>query len=495
MPFGNDVGRRSVLKGFAAVGAVALATACDGNGDPIPSDARQALNDAVEGRVFWKGDEAYEMARGATCYRMNKPNRYPQVVVQAEGDQDVVAAVKFAKEFGLKVTTRSGGHAWSASHIRDDCVLIDLSRMQSVEIDEETQTVWTNPGVIGSVLNKQLEPYEFIVPTAHHPSPGIGGFCMQGGFGWNSRLWGNGCHHVLAAEVVNADGELIYCDDKENSDFWWAVRGSGPGFFGVVTKLKLQCRPRPKVWRTSVLSFANAEEVFDELMTWAFGIAKDIPLNVETVVISTAHDPQTHERVPPRIVIAALALTDTEEEAIRNLSFFNDCPVRDKATFKLDAAPTDLEARYQSGYTADPAGFRFACDNFYTESPPEEVVPRLRKMFLELPTPNTHSFYQPWGTNKTFRDDAAFSMIGTHYLATYTLWTDPEMDEEMAAWPPDVVEELSDLASGAQMNDENMMAHSANYMSPEAYAKLEELRAKHDPDGVFETFMGGAQAA
>ena len=338
------------------------------SGRPLSGAERQTLNDASQGKVYWRGDEAYETARGNTAYRANKPKRFPQVIVQAENDQDVIVAVKFAKTHGLKVTRRSGGHSWSSAHIRDNCLLIDLAKMQEITIDPATSTLWVNPGVIGSVINARLKPYDLIVPTAHHPSPGIGGFCMNGGFGWNSRLWGNGARHVLAIEVVNAEGEKIYADDKQNSDFWWAARGGGSGFFGVVTRMKLQARPMPKVWLATAYGWDDAAAVFDDLMTWACKVVPQVAPNIEMVIISTANHRQTGDPVPTRISLGVLALADTEEEALAGLKFIDSCPVIDKANFKVERQPTTLEERYQSGFRADPAGFRFAADNMYTEA-------------------------------------------------------------------------------------------------------------------------------
>lgn len=495
----TEYGRRSVLRGLAiagaAAGAGALVTACDGKGNPIAPELRQKLNDAVAGKVYWRGDEAYETARGNTAYRANKPKRFPQVIVQAESDKDVIAAVNFAREHKLKVTRRSGGHSWSSAHIRDNCLLIDLARMQEVTIDAAASTLWVNPGVIGSVINVQLKPHNLIVPTAHHPSPGIGGFCMNGGFGWNSRLWGNGAHHVLAIEVVNAKGELITADDKQNSDYWWAARGGGSGFFGVVTRMKLQARPLPKVWMSSVYGWDDGAGVFDEVMAWACKVVPQVAPNVEFVMSTTANHRQTGEPVPTRMSMAALALTDSEEEAKAGLAFMDSCPVLAKAQFKLKHAATTLEERYQSGFKADPAGFRFAADNIYTEAPIETLVPRLRKVFLELPTPHTHTFWFAWGPTRPMPTDAALSMQGDIYVGTYTLWTDPAQDAAMEAWPPDRMKELADLSLGGQMNDENMAANPQRYFSPEAYAKLERLRLEHDPKGVFETFLGNPMPA
>jgi len=490
----EQFGRRTMLKGMTsaglAVAASGLVTACDGNGNPISQKDKAALNESVKGKVYWRGDEAYETARGATAYRANKPKRYPQLIVLPEDEKDVITAVKFAKQTGLKVTTRSGGHSWSSAHIRDNCLLIDMSRMQSVEIDSATQTLWTNPGVIGSVINAQLEPHGLIVPTAHHPSPGIGGFCMNGGFGWNSRLWGNGARHVLAIDVVNADGELIRADAKQNGDFWWAARGGGAGFFGVITKMHLQARPRPKVWKATVYGFDDAAGVFDELMAWACDLVPQIPPYLEFVMTSTANRRDTGAPCPARIAVAALVLTDNEAEADAALDLIATCPVKDKAQFKIEKVPTTLEERYQSGFKADPAGFRFAADNFYTEAPTKELVPRLRKVFLELPTPHTHTFWFAWGPTKPFPTDMALSMQGPIYVGTYTLWEDPKQDEEMEAWPPARMKELADISLGGQMNDENMLRNPQRYYSPEAWQKLEALRKKHDPQGRFEGFLG-----
>lgn len=482
--------RRTLLKGIAAAAGAAALTACDGKGRPLSPATKQALNDAVEGPVYWKGDAAYETARGAASYRANKPKRYPQVIVLPATDKDVVAAVKFAKEHDLRVTTRSGGHSWSSAHVRDGVLMIDMSRMQSVEIDPATSTLWTNPGVIGSVINAQLKLHNLIVPTAHHPSPGIGGFCMNGGFGWNSRLWGNGARHVLAIDVVTADGELLRCDAKQNSDYWWAARGGGAGFFGVITKMQLQARPLPKVWLATVYGWDDAAGVFDELMAWACDVVPQVAPNVEFVMSTTANHRQTGEPVPVRISAAALALADDEAEAKRILAFFDTCPVLDKAQFKLKEVPTTLEERYQSGFKADPAGMRFAADNAYVKAPTKDLVPRLRKVFLDLPTPHTHTFWFAWGPIKPYPTDMALSMQGDIYVGSYTLWTDPAQDEAMAAWPPDRFKELKDISIGGQMNDENMLANPQRYFSPEAWTKLERLRLKYDPGKRFEGFLG-----
>lgn len=483
--------RRGILKGIAVGSGAVVASPLGAMGRLGNRSLERAVPDLrakVSGRVFAQGGDGYAVARDRTAYRLNKPDRYPAVVVQPHSESDVIEAVNFAAAHGIKVTTRSGGHAWSASHIRDNCLLIDMSRMQQVSIDADAATLWTNPGVIGSRLNTLLEPHDLLVPTAHHPSPGIGGFCMNGGFGWNSRKTGTGAQHVEAVEVVTADGELIRADANQNSDYYWAVRGSGQGFFGVVTKIKLRCDPRHKVWKTSVYSFG--EDELEDVFAWSREMVDKYPDFLEVILATTAYDRNTGDRAPLRLTLAGLAITDSEEEADAALDLMKSCPARDKATFKLENVPTDLTERYMLGYAADPAAHRFAADNVYTNAPADVLVPRLRSVFADLPSPRTHVFWMSWGPTKPLPDDMALSVQGEVYIAGYTLWNDPALDEEMRRWPVDRMMLLDDISVGGQMNDENMLDHPQDYLSPAAYEKLERLRARHDPDNVFESFLG-----
>lgn len=490
--------RRDLLKSIA-IGSAMLAGGSSGirlaeaalDAEPLPqidAAARATLAKTIEGKIYWPGDAGYELARASTAYRANKPNRFPGVIIRPTSDKDVVAAVKFAKQHGLQVTTRSGGHSWSSSHIRDKVMLIDLSRMQNLEIDAKNKTLWTNPGVIGSRINAELKPHSLIIPTAHHPSPGIGGFCMNGGFGWNSRLWGNGAAQIMAIDVVTADGELIRADAKHNTDYLWAARGAGAGYFGVITRMQLRCHPLPPVIKTSVYSFH--EDAADELFTWARNTVDKIPPYLEFIMSSTAHDAKTGEAVPPRVTMAALALTDTQQQADQALDILKTCPCLDKAYFKLEHQDTTIEERYASGYSADPAGFRFAADNIYTNAPAEVLVPRMRKLFFELPTPRSHVFWMSWGSIKPYPDTQALSVQADVYLGAYSIWDNPADDEAMEKWPVEKMKALDDISVGAQMNDENMLHHPQKYLSAEAYAKLERLRAKYDPDRVFASFLG-----
>jgi FAD/FMN-containing dehydrogenase len=223
--------RRYFLGSVAALGSASRVA---------PANAADA---PLAGKIFYKGEARYEPLRQAASWNARKPNRFPRAIVLAEGDSDVIAAVKLAKARSWQVSARSGGHSWTASHTRDNSVQINLAKMQEIEVDAKAMIARISPSVYGNVLNKKLrEEHRLFTPSAHGVNVGMGGFVMCGGHGWNSRVMGLGCENLTALDVVTADGELIHASETENSDWLWAARGSGPGFFGVATRYYMNQR-------------------------------------------------------------------------------------------------------------------------------------------------------------------------------------------------------------------------------------------------------------
>ena len=218
-----------------------------------------------------------------------------------------------------------------------------------------------------------------------------------------------------------------------------------------------------------------------------FNIVAEVPPFVEMVITSTAHD-ENGDWAPVRIVLSALAICDTDEEADQALALFERCPVVHRASKRKFAQATTLDERYVSGTAADPDGFRYGCDNLYTNASAAELVPRLRELFTSLPSPRSHVFWLNWGPVKPL-GDMVLSVQGNIFLGAYSIWSDPAQDEQMERWPVEQMRKLESLSAGGQMNDENMLARPEKYLSPEVSEKLERLRAQHDPSGVFLSFL------
>ena len=182
-----------------------------------------------DGTLLRRGEEGYEAARRGAVWNARTPDRHPEAIVLAASEADAVAAVRLARERGLTVTVRSGGHSWAGNHLRDGSVLIDLSALRGHEVDEANMTARVQPGCRGNELLAALGERGLFFPAGHCPGVGLGGYLLQGGYGWNGRLHGPACMSVEAIDVVTADGELVRADENENADLLWAARGAGPG--------------------------------------------------------------------------------------------------------------------------------------------------------------------------------------------------------------------------------------------------------------------------
>ena len=199
-----------------------------------------------KGVTLRRGDKGFDAAVMSTSFNARDTGRRPAVVVQANETGDVIAAINQAREHGLKVSICSGGHSWAQNHIREGGLLIDMSRVRSIEINAVKQTATIGPGCHSGDLNAALAKQGLFFPVAHAYTVGMGGFLLQGGFGWNSRMMGLGCENLLGIDVVLADGTLVHASANENADIFWAARGAGPGFFGVVVRYHLKLHARPK---------------------------------------------------------------------------------------------------------------------------------------------------------------------------------------------------------------------------------------------------------
>jgi FAD/FMN-containing dehydrogenase len=443
-------------------------------------------HEALSGTLLWRCEEHYELARRACTWIDNTPKRFPAAIMQAQTDQDVINAVRIARDKQLRVTVKSGGHGWSAAHLRDGVMLIDVSRLQEISVNGVDEGVWVGPGAKGWKLNQALRELGQMFPAGHHRSVGLGGYLLNGGWGWNAREFGVACANVTAIDLVNAEGELIRADEGQNSDYLWAARGAGAGFFGVVTRFRLRTFPLPPMIRFSSYSYDLAD--LETVLTWAMELTPRIPRNLEFIIASYGHD-GTGKRATPRVVVNATAFTDTEPQAREMLALLDTCPCVERALKRRVVASVTMEERLEMTSRADPDGMRYAADNIYTDASAAQLVPYMRELFSGLPSAHSHIFWWNWGPLREL-PDMALSIQANIYLACYSVWTDEAEDEPMQRWVVDQMKRIEHLAVGSKMNDENMARRPARYFSDAAQARLEQLRKRLDPHQLFASFPG-----
>jgi hypothetical protein len=180
-------------------------------------------------------------------------------------------------------------------------------------------------------------------------------------------------------------------------------------------------------------------------------------------------------------------MTDTEEQAREALAILDSCPVRNRALVAETAFPVTLDELYEGANFTEPEGWRWAVDNMWTDASAEELLPAVRDLFHTVPTEISHIFWYPWRDQPI--ENAALSVYGKLYIAAFAGWTDPAEDERHVRWSTDQMRRLEPFSKGIQLADENLVNRGARYLSPENEERLERLRAEHDPDGLFHSYL------
>jgi FAD/FMN-containing dehydrogenase len=293
---------------------------------------------------------------------------------------------------------------------------------------------------------------------------------------------------VLGLEIVTADGESVYCDADHHSDLYWAARGSGPGFFGVVTSFHLRVYPRPAICGSSL--YVYPIELADDVYTWARDISADVDRRVELQIVASRSVPGAGLDTPG-IVMASPVFAESEDEAVKALALLDTCPVRDRATVAIPYTPADLATWYDGVMSNYPTGYRYATDNMWTSASGPELLPGVHRIIETMPPHPSHFLWLNWGPSPA-RQDMAYSLEDDIYLALYTVWQDPADDEKYGDWARSNMAAMSHLASGIQLADENLGQRPAKFATDDAMARLDKVRAQYDPDGRFHTWMGRA---
>ncbi|HEX6687478.1 MAG TPA: FAD-binding oxidoreductase [Solirubrobacterales bacterium] len=434
------------------------------------------------GAAFARGEVRYEEARRAAVWNGRTPERYPDLVVQADDEADLIAAVKIARERGWKLGIRSGGHSWAGNHVRDGGLLLDVSGLDSVEIDVEAMTAAVGPGCRGDELLATLAEHGLFFPAGHCPGVGLGGYLLQGGFGWNGRVHGPACMSVEAIDVVTAEGDLVRADESQNADLLWAARGAGPGFFGAVARFHLRLYEAPKHIANGV--FLYSIDALEEVFSWAQEIGPRIAREMEMMVF--IHRDAEGE---PEIAVTGPVLAQSAEQAAEALAVLETCPALPRAKAAAPNVEVRLADLYAAAHGSYPDGHRYAVDNMWTHAPAEDLLPGLRRIAETMPEAPSHMLWMNWGPSPA-RPEMAYSVEDDTYIALYGVWQDPGDDVANVAWAAERMGEMEHLSSGIQLADENLGERPARFARDENMARLDELRARYDPDGLFHAWMG-----
>jgi FAD/FMN-containing dehydrogenase len=445
--------------------------------------AVERLRAAVQGQVLAPGDAAYEEARRVWNGMIDKR---PGVIVRASGVEDVAPTIAVARETGLPLAIRGGGHNVAGNGTVDGGIVLDLGGMTSVEVDREAREVRVGAGATLGDIDRATEPYGLVVPIGVVSGTGVAGLTLGGGIGWLTRTYGLTLDNLVSADVVLANGELVRASDDEHPDLFWGLRGGG-GNFGVVTSFTFRAYPLgPEVFAGSLIyereRWADALRAY---VAWTAGVPDEITTLITFMVPPV--DWELGDRVLMFLGFAWAGADRGAGEAVVD---------RLRAACPPDVAVLDPTRwlTFQSAFdSAMPKGVRAYWRNASFE-----------RLDVAIDTLVEHCGAQAWvGTaadlhhmggafGRVPEDATAFpNRAAQFWLNIYGFWTEPADDPARIAWVKGFSEAMRPHAMTGQYV--NFLGHDeddARRKALEAYgpAKLErlmDLKRRYDPENLF----------
>ena len=451
-----------------------------------------ALRARFQGDIVTSADPGYESARALFNARIRTR---PAFLCRCSSTDDVVEAVRFARETELPVAVRGGGHHACGFSLVDDGMVIDLSAMKGVAFDPVTATAAVEPGcgwrdvdrvsyVDITVPGEGGLPSGFAAPGGDCPTVRNAGYSLGGGYGLLGRRFGIACDRILEAEIVDADGRVLRASEEEHPDLFWALRGAGGGGFGVVTRLDYRLGTVPKTVLGGVMMWPleHAEAVFrayrdayvgrdDDRLSLYLVLTTDPYPDGEKVIMAYGlyvGDPADADDQLAPIRSAAKPLVDGFAE----MSYF------DLQLMLAEDIPYGMQSKWRGGYFRD-GGFdddAFAC-----------MVDRFRR----VPSGYTMGRFDLLGGGAIGRvpaDATAFvHRSSLFYISIVSVWEHDDETDVNVAWTDDLAASLQPYLSGEVYQnyaDEDLVDWPAAYYGAN-YPRLQHVKRQYDPADFF----------
>lgn len=461
-----------------------------------PGVAWDRLRSHVRGRVVSRRDAGYERARQSMLRNALKPDRFPDAIVFVSSEQDVQEAIRFARKQHLKVAIRGGGHSFCGSPLRQGGLLLDLSNLNAMEVDPARRMAVAQPGILSRDVMATLTAQGLAFPAGHCGTVPLSGYLLNGGIGWNSGAWGPACMSLAAVDLVTAEGESIHADPETNADYFWAARGAGPGFFGVVTRYYLRLQTMPAVMRATTAIY-RMDDV-DRVGPWLPEVARSLRPEVELTCFIASARPQGRaaptDRPEQVFIVSAAAFAPTQGDAEQWLA-----PVADGPQTPGRHLEVCQEVTFPSLYAQMEGLFlenrRLVADAFTFDASPAEIVTRLRDQAALAPSPESFMLLalpSPRPADAPAPPDMAFSLPGSSFVGFYGIWRDPAQDAENQQWVRDTRRRLEPMKVGHYVGETDLTANADRAkcsFAPANWQRLARLRTQYDPDHLFFNYL------
>jgi FAD/FMN-containing dehydrogenase len=440
------------------------------------------LREQVRATVITADDPDYDQARAV---HNGMFDRRPKAVIRAEQVADVIGAVNFARDGGLDLSVRGGGHSAPGFGTNDGGVVIDLSPMRHVQVDPRRRTARAGGGATWGDFNYATHAYGLATTGGIISTTGVGGLTLGGGIGYLARGHGLTIDNLISAEVVTADGQVRMASKDDNADLFWALRGGG-GNFGVVTSFEFQLHPVAQVYAGIFLyeldSAGDVLRFFREFIPEAPEFYGAFP---------------AFQIAPPLEFIPADRVGDTFCAAVVHWSGPLDQGEKAMKPFR-ELAPVVAEMVGAMPYPAlnmafdplFPKGIRsYWKGNFVTELTDAAIEEHLRHGPKVPEVSATMHLYPINGAcHRVSADETAFAYRdATFATVIVAAWHDPAVDSERIRWVREYYDATKPHSeAGGYVNfmaDDDGARVMDNYKGN--YQRLAEIKRAYDPGNLF----------
>ncbi len=450
-----------------------------------------SLQRHCRGVMAQPGNPAYLSMVQGNLWNQLLPERGPELVVRVEDEQDVIAVLRFAREQGRKVVVRGGGHHWCQPTLRRGGILIDLACLDQVlRIDAEARTAIVQPVVSNRDLLAALQPYGLAFPSGHCPQVKVSGYLLGGGMAWNQGVWGAGTESVEAMEIITAAGEKVLASREQHADLFWAARGAGPGFFGVVIAYHLKLYPLPAAILGSTCWFplAQAGAVGD----WISELAPTLRPSVELTLFLLQAPPPLQAAAAADggvvLMVSAVAFADSDDDGKQQLAALEQ-PVVPPLSREV-ATSLSFPTLFDLSGSLWPEGHRSRVENRYSTASAGDQIRAAAGFMATAPSPTTLVFFTVFTGPAAEHDptNTSYSMHGQVYGGPSTMWLDPADDATNIEWHEACTAALRSYTRGSYIGETDFVRRPASAVEaylPDCWSRLADLRTVHDPDRVF----------
>jgi len=447
-------------------------------GKPAVSDLREQ----VRAPVLTADDPGYDAARAVWNGMFD---RRPLAIVQAEQVADVIGAVNFARDGGLELSVRGGGHSAPGFGTNDDGVVIDLSLMRNVHVDPQARTARAGGGATWGDFNYATHAFGLATTGGIVSTTGVAGLTLGGGIGYLTRGYGLSLDNLLSVDVVTADGQYRRASLEENADLFWGLRGGG-GNFGVATSLEFRLHPVNDVY-VGIFFYeldqtANLLRFFREFITDApetygafpgFQVAPPLPFIPE-------------DRHGDTFCVAVVHWTGPLEEGEKAMAPFRDLAPRVGEMVGPMPYPA-LNAAFDGLF---PKGMRSYWKGAYATELTDAAIEQHLIHGPKVPGVSATMHLYPINgvAGRVASDETAFAYRNATFAPVFVAaWQNPAEDQERINWVRDYYQAIAPHSEPGGyinfMSDDDQDRIQDNYR--DNYNRLVDVKRAYDPDNLF----------